>query len=697
MTADCEHAQGRPVRRIGRPAGLLAAVVISSAVLVTAGAAAAFGAGPGAAGFVQAGSVPAGSVPAGTVPAGTVPALPAGTRVLGAEPRSVRLHITLVLRSRDAAAMARLARQVSAPSSPRYRQFLRPRQVQARFGSSPHAVSVLGSWLRGYGLTAGPATGDRLLLPVSGSVAEMEKAFRTPIRLVRLPGGRIAYANSRPAVVPASAATWVTGIIGLDNLVLPRPALAGAAAAGPAATSPPPASPSPAGTATAPGAGRQSAGIPRACHAARTTPATFTADQIARAYGFSAVYHRGFLGRGSTVALFEEADYANSDIATYTRCYRIKPVIRRVRVDGGTTIKASGLAVEEETSDIETVTGLAPRARILVYEAPGGSLATMIDNYAAIMQQDRAQVVSSSYGYCELALAAGHLTVILAEAGIFADMAIQGQSMLAASGDAGSEQCLPFLASLHRPAYQLAVGDPASQPYVTGVGGTAIIRSGFPPAEKAWNQTGPHGNGSGFRAPFDGRNGRPKGYPFNAASDGGISGLWRMPRWQRGFDTSGNGSGIPCGALRGGLCREVPDVSALAAADSLATPGYAIYGTAGVFNGRGWQSIGGTSLASPLWAALLALADQQAPADRLGLVSPALYRIDRADPPAFNDVTAGDNNYLSRAGSPSNDTCTYRGTQHLPCYRATRGYDMATGLGSPRAGRLTADLARLPR
>ena len=679
MTANFEHARARRARRTRRPASLLAAVAISSASLVTAGAAAAFGAGTGKTGYV---------------PASAAPALPAGTRVLGGEPRSVRLHVTLVLRSRDAGGMARLAQQVSAPSSPRYRHFLRPRQVRARFGSSPHAVSVLRSWLRGYGLTAGPATGDGLLLPAAGSAAEVEKAFRTPIRLVKLPGGRVAYANSRPGMVPASARNWVTGIIGLDNLILPRPAMTGTTVTRTARVTGSPAAPR---QTARPNPGRPATGIPRACRAARTTPATFTADEIARAYGFSAIYHRGFLGRGSTVALFEEADYANSDIATYTHCYGIRPVIRRVRVDGGTTIKASGLALEEETSDIETVTGLAPRARILVYEAPGNSLATMIDNYAAIMAQDRAQVVSSSYGYCEQVLAAGHLSVILAEAGIFAGMTIQGQSMLAASGDAGSEQCLPFLSGLHGRAYRLAVGDPASQPYVTAVGGTAITRYGFPPTEKAWNQTGPHGDGSGFRAPFDGRDGRPKGYPFNAASDGGISAIWRMPRWQRGFDTSGNSSGVPCGALRGGQCREVPDVSALAAADSLATPGYAIYGTAGVFNGRGWQSIGGTSLASPLWAALAALADQQAPAHRLGLLSPALYQIDRADPGAFNDVTAGDNDYLARAGSPSNDTCTYRGTHHLPCYRATRGYDMATGLGSPRAGRLTADLAGLPR
>ena len=587
--------------------------------------------------------------------------------------------------------MARLAQQVSAPSSPRFRHFLRPRQVQARFGSSPRAISVLRTWLRGHGLAAGPATGDRLLLPAAGRVAAIESAFRTPIRQVRLPGGRIAYANSRPAMIPARAATWVTGIVGLDNLVLPRPAMTRTAAMPWRA-----AHREPGGRVAPAGARAPGGAIPRACHAARSTPATFTAGEIARGYGFSDLYRRGLLGHGVTVALFEQADYANSDIATYTRCYRIRPVIRRVRVDGGTTIKASGLAIEEETSDIETVTGLAPRARILVYEAPGGSLAALIDNYAAIMQQDRAQVVSSSYGYCEQVLAAGHLTVVLAEAGIFADMAIQGQSMLAASGDAGSEQCLPFLSSLHARAYQLAVGDPASQPYVTGVGGTAIVRYGFPPAETAWNQTGPAASGAGFRAPFDGRNGRPAGYPGNSASNGGISGLWRMPRWQRGFDTSGNSSGIPCGARRGGRCREVPDVSALAAADSRATPGYAIYGTAGIFRGRGWQSIGGTSLASPLWAALTALAAQQVPRHHLGLLSPALYQIDRADPGAFSDVTAGGNNYLARSGSPANDSCTYRAKRRRPCYLATRGYDMVTGLGSPRAGRLAADLARLP-
>ena len=648
------HRLARALLR--RPATAIVAVTMSTAAALTVAAA------PGSA----TGAVAAARV--GLVSATPTPVLPAGARVLGPAPRSARLRVTIALRSRAPGGLARLAREVSTPGSGRYRRFLRPGQVRARFGAPARVIAALRSWLARSGLATGPSTADGLLLPATGSVAAVDKAFGTRIELIRLPGGRVVHTNSRAARVPRRQQPWVIGVLGLDNVGQAQPYL------------------------TRPGR----SGIPRACHAARTTPETFTADQLARAYGFTGLYHRGYLGRGVTVALFELADYASSDIATYNRCYRIHPVIRRVKVDGGTTIAASGEAVGEITADIETVAGMAPRARILVYETSGNSFATILDNYGTIMQQDRAQVVSSSYGYCEpFLLAAGKADFVLAEAGIFAGMALQGQSMLAASGDAGSEQCLPFLKDLGSRAYQLAVGDPASQPYVTGVGGTAIVRYGTPPAETTWNQTGPTSDGTGFRAPFNGKHGRPPKYPGNLAGNGGISMIWRMPRWQRGFDTSGNSSGVPCGALRGGLCREVPDVSALAAGLSRVTPGYAIYGTAGPFRGKGWTSVGGTSLATPLWAALAALTAQRLPRHRLGLLSPALYRIARSDPAAFGDVTGGGNNYLARAGHPDNYRCHYNGRGRRPCYLATPGYDMATGLGSPRAVRLAADLAAL--
>ena len=350
--------------------------------------------------------------------------------------------------------------------------------------------------------------------------------------------------------------------------------------------------------------------------------------QLAGGYGFSSLYRRGNLGQGITIPLYELADYADSDIRAYEQCYRISPSITRVPIAGGTTIDADPEATVEATSDIETVIGMAPRARVLVYEAPGAlSFNAALDIYGAIAGQDRAQVVTSSYGYCEPLMTEGGINFAQVESWIFEEMAVQGQSMLAASGDAGSEQCLPFLQLIGAPAYRLAVGDPAGQPFVTAVGGTAITRLASPPAETAWNETGPGAGGTGFPAPFDGQAGRPDTYPGNLAGSGGISQLWTMPGWQRHADASGNGSGEPCRAPRGQQCREVPDVSALAAAGQAATPGYAIYGTAGGFHGAGWLSVGGTSLASPLWAALAALAGRQAQPHRLGLLSPALYAI----------------------------------------------------------------------
>ncbi len=167
-------------------------------------------------------------------------------------------------------------------------------------------------------------------------------------------------------------------------------------------------------------------------------------------------------------------------------------------------------------------------------------------------------MISSSYGYCEPAMIQGGKNVATAEAAIFQEMAVQGQSMLAASGDAGSEQCLPYVSQIHAAAYQLEVGDPASQPFVTAVGGTEITRLGSPPVEAAWNQSGPAGNGAGFPAPFDGMAAGRLGYPHNLVGNGGISEFWTMPAWQRGFDTSGNSSGGPVVRLRGRTAGRCP-------------------------------------------------------------------------------------------------------------------------------------------
>jgi subtilase family serine protease len=630
-----------------RTASLAGAMLMTAALAGPSGASAASAVRPDAlAGHVM-------------VPVGTAPGLPPGARIIGREAGSATLHITVALRSADPRGLRRLATRVSTPGSARFRRFLTPRQVQARFGPHRGTAAAVRAWLNHHHLGTRLALGDGLLLPVTGSAADIEAAFRTTIDRVRLPDDRTALLNRRAPSVPADLRRQVSAVVGLSTVHLPGSAL---------------------GSGPVPG--------PRACRAARTTRHVYTAAGLARAYKFNPLYRRHDFGQHVTVALFELADYANRDIRAYTRCYRVHPSVRRVRVDGGTTVAASGSGTLEVTADIEVVAALAPRASVLVYEAPlAGGDQSIVDTYGAIAQQDRAQVVSSSWGGCEPLSGAPAVRI---EAQLFQEMALQGQSVMAAAGDSGSEGCLPDVREIPaRLAYSLQVGNPASQPFVTAVGGTAITRYGSPPVQSAWNQTPA---GTGFPAPFNGRDGRPSGYPGNLVGSGGISRMWWMPPWQAAFVRGRHASGARCGAPRGTGCREVPDVSALAAIGTKTSRGYVIYGTAGAFKGRGWLAAGGTSLATPLWAALTALADRRAPGHRLGLLSPGLYRAARSDPRAFTDVAAGNNDYLAGHGPRSHHTCRFRGQPGQPCYRAARGYDMATGLGTPQASHLVTDL-----
>ena len=189
--------------------------------------------------------------------------------------------------------------------------------------------------------------------------------------------------------------------------------------------------------------------------------------------------------------------------------------------------------------------------------------------------------------------------------------------------------------------------DPGTQPFVTGVGGTDLTRTGPRPTESVWNEA------------LNAAAGRPEG-----AGGGGISFDWTMPRYQSAPGPRGQkvlgvvnaySSGVPCGDSHG-LCREVPDVSA--SADPV--HGYM------VFEQGHWVAVGGTSASAPLWAALIGLLDvQQGTLRKVGFVNPTLYRLVAEGKPVVNDVTFGNNDYTTTGGG---------------LYPATKGYDMATGL-----------------
>jgi subtilase family serine protease len=560
-----------------------------------------------------------------------------------------RVHVTVTLKPRDPAALAAYARLVSTPGSSVYRRYLTPAQFASRFGATAAQVRAVRDSLGARGLTPGPTSSGSLSIPVIATAAQLQRAFSISLRELSLPGRRTAVAASAVAAFDAGGAGAVQSVLGLDTAseahpLLLRPSLSPSA---PAIARP-----------------RVVTGGPQPCAQALTAASgqsAYTADQIASAYGFSGLYGAGDQGAGVTIAIYELEPDAPSDIAAYQACYGTHATVSYIPVDGGV---GTGPGSGEAALDIENAIGLAPAANVLVYQGPntgsGAPGSGPYDTFSVIINQDRANVISTSWGECEAML--GQADAI-AENTLFQQAAAQGESIVAASGDSGSEDCD---AGGALPQTQLGVDDPASQPDVTGVGGTSLQALGPRPSETVWSSdAGPIG---------------PLVEP--GAGGGGVSSFWSMPASQLdagaavGVRSAAAGSGC---SLPGGYCREVPDVSA----DADPSTGYVIYWNgAGSVAGQpsGWQGIGGTSAGAPLWAALLALVDASpacggAP---VGYANPALYRAATSSyANDFNDVTTGDNDYT--------DTNDGR-------YAATRGYDLATGLGTPNAAALTADL-----
>lgn len=564
-------------------------------------------------------------------------AVPPGAVAEGILPSAQQLSGEVALSPGDPAALDAFVVAVSTPGSPSYRHFLRPGQFGPRFGATSDTVHAVRSWLTGSGLRVTGVDPDGLFVHFAGSVASVSSALGLAIERYRL-GGVHGFAASGIPLVPADVVAQVRGIVGLSSLDLPRPRLE-------SGTGPPSSgSTSPAGSPSAAVPHFQSA--PSACSSAVNEAAAnhgYTDTQVASAYGFDNLYNQGLLGAGVTVAVYELEPYSSTDVSTFENCYGITTAVTPVLVNGGA---GSGAGQGEAALDIEQVAALAPQASILVYEGPGATQGDVSNVYQQIANDDRAQVVSTSWGLCEQGLGSQWIGNQYA---LFQQMAAQGQSVLAAAGDTGAEDCYGITNNGANPA----VDDPASQPDVTGVGATSLT-SLSPLVESVWNDC---------RA-------QPATCASSAgtgATGGGVSAAWPMPSWQQGPGVvNANSSGLPCNNSPG-LCREVPDVAATG------DPGH---GVPIYWNGA-WIDVGGTSAAVVVWAALAALLDQQlSPGQRLGLLSPTLYKA-ASCPSTFHDITAGDNDFDANSDG---------------LYPAGGGYDMASGWGSPDAVGLSAAL-----
>jgi len=594
------------------------------------------------------------------------PQLPRAARDLGAVRADATVSGAVVLRPRSEAALTRFIAAVTDKHSPLFHHYLAAGQFAARFGPAPSSIAVVTAQLRAGGLVTTVAP-NGMLVDFRGSAAQVESAFGVGLDRIRLADGSLGRARTAAIRLPASIAGLVTSVVGLDNVVKLQPAAKFAHSRRTSVSH----------AAAAAAAFPHPAGSPTACTGAKKAATMYgglTDDQIANAYGAFGLYGASDVGAGQNIAVFELEPFAAADIHAFDTCYfgataatAMAGRLHTVSVDGG---QPAGSGGGESLLDIEDVSGFAPGANIDVYEAPNSTFGSL-DEYAAIVNSDTDQIVSSSWGLCEQAVQQGEPGVLEAENLLFQQAAAQGQSIFAAAGDVGSNTCNAF----RKPfpvSPVLSQSDPASQPYVVGVGGTSIDNATQPAAEHVWN---------------DGA--------FWGAGGGGISDAWPMPAWQinpmipgigdpstiqaaNTFEATDLGqpgyafcqTDNPAGVSQA-ACREVPDVSAQA--DEF-TGGITVY--AGDFGG--WTTSGGTSSATPIWAALLAVANesptcQSHPSTEggVGFVSPLLYSV-ASNPTAyaasFNDITAGNNDAFGASG----------------LFPATTGYDMASGLGSPQ-------------
>jgi subtilase family serine protease len=347
-----------------------------------------------------------------------------------------------------------------------------------------------------------------------------------------------------------------------------------------------------------------------------------TPSQIAAAYSIS---QSSTTGSGETIAIVDAYNDPNiqSDLAVFDSQYKLPAANLSVENQAGQTTNLprtdAGWSLEIAL-DVEWAHAAAPGAKIILVEANSASTSDLMAAVQTAAKQ--ASVVSMSWGGSEFAGETAYDT-----AAYFANPNV---TFVAASGDDGGAAGAEW---------------PAASPYVVSVGGTtlSLTSTGSILSETAWSASG---------SPFSGYSG----------STGGTSLYETAPSYQ----TSALGSSV--------TKRATPDVSA----DANPNTGLSVYDSVPGVGQTGWFKIGGTSAGSPLWAGIIAAADQaRAAAGKTALSSTQtlnlLYGISTTSASAsdFHDITSGANFVAS----------------------AKVGYDMVTGLGSPVASNLVAAAA----
>jgi len=619
--------------------------------------------------------------PAYTSVAGSSVPLASRAAVTGSVPGTTRLSVQVWLKP-DIAAAETLATSVSTPGNTQHGHYLSPAAYTAAYGPSPSAATAVASWLRTEGFTGISDGPGRAYVRATAPVSVIESAFRTSLNLYQSSAGgsggsRPLRANSSPVSVPSSLSGSVIGVTGLDNApAVPLEPTVGHAAA----TAP--------GKAASPACSSYygqhlAAGLPK-MFGATSFPSQmcgYHASQLRAAYGANGVN----TGRSQTIALVELglAPGMYRSLQVYAAAMKL-PAPSKTRYQELAVGKNTDCAdwADEEQLDVEASYAMAPSAHQLV--VGGGSCAAdesglqgLDDADVAVLNgsgsRPLATIVSNSWGNPLGETQSAQLTTI--QHAFLAQAAAEGVGMYFASGDASG------------------VEPPASDPFAITVGATTL---GLGKANNRLFETG--WSTDGYVLSQNGKSWTEQ--KEMGAASGGASLVWAQPAYQAGVVPSA--LAMPPGDR--GLARAVPDISA----DGDPLTGIDVYGLNPDFGTYSWGSSGGTSLAAPLVAGIVADA-QQGQAQPFGFLNPALYQLagstalrdvlplNGTTPAAYRGVWCEPEECVESESQPGLGVFDVQSsTMNGYTEQVTlSGYDTMTGLGTPNGQAFIAGLRAL--
>jgi hypothetical protein len=570
---------------------------------------------------------------------GHVPPITKRLASIGRLESNTRLNLAIGLPLRNREGLTNLLQELYQPSSARFRHFLTADEFAASFGPSPEDYQAVADFATSHGLIVKRTHPNRTLLDVTGSVADIERAFHIKMQVYQHPvEARTFFA---PDVEPSlDTKTLVLVISGLDDYVKPRPQIRRSVASTQPTIRPLGGGGGGGGSGGGGGLGGSGSG------------GTYMG------YDFRNAYAPGISqdGTGQSLGLFELSGYDPDDITQYEGEAGLPNVpLQNILIDDFDGDDTNIDYAIEVTGDIEMAISMAPGlSSVLVYEGPTpmdeAPLETNYIQYSTTTAQindvlnrmatdNLASQLSCSY----------EMDINLSTVQIFQEYAVQGQSFFQGSGDSG--------------AYTGAIDEPADDPYLTVVGGTTLATTGSQgswASETVWLTPA-------TSDPIDGNT--PE-----EASGGGASLTYNIPDWQQGISMTANQGST--------TMRNLPDVALVANNVDV------VWGNdyLGGILGSGLDiPTAGTSLSTPLWAGFMALVNQQAAANgqpSIGFANPALYAIAKSTlyNSCFHDITIG-NNFTSI--SPSR-------------YSANIGYDLCTGWGTMIGGNLIQALLAPP-